>query len=246
MHQGAEDGEVAGQRSIIAFTAGVRREQAMTDSRHVPYLADPVEIYRESFAAIRREVDLGRFPADLHAVVLRLVHAVADPGIVADLAWTPGAAASGRAALGRGAPILADARMVAEGITAARLPAGNRVISTLNRAEVPDLAAALKTTRSAAAVELWRPDLSGAVVAIGNAPTALFHLLDLIAAGAGRPALILGFAVGFIGATEAKAALIANDLGLDFIALAGRRGGSALAAAAVNALAGSLSEGLLP
>jgi precorrin-8X/cobalt-precorrin-8 methylmutase len=218
----------------------------MTGGRRISYLADPAAIYRESFAAIRREVDLSTLPPDLHAVALRLVHAVADPDILIDLAWSPDAAASGREALQRGAPILADARMVAEGITRARLPASNPVLCLLNDPAVPVLARNLATTRSAAAVELWRPHLKGAVVAIGNAPTALFHLLDMIADGADRPAAILGFAVGFIGATEAKAALIANDLGLGFIALAGRRGGSPLASAAVNALAGPDSEGLDP
>jgi len=202
------------------------------------YLRDPDEIYRESFARIGREVDLSRFPDDLRPLALRLVHAAGEPAIARDLVWSEDAAAAGRAALAAGAPILVDAAMVEAGIIADRLPKRNRVLCRLGDRRVPALARRLGTTRSAAAVELWRPHLAGAIVAIGNAPTALFHLLELIAAGAPRPALVLGFPVGFVGAAEAKAALAENRLGLAFIALAGRRGGSALAAAAVNALAG--------
>ena len=201
------------------------------------YLRQPAAIYRRSFELIRREVDLTPLPAALHPLALRLVHAAADPAILADLRWSDGAAAAGRAALAAGAPVLADARMVADGIIGARLPDANRVICTLGDPAVPARAAAQGITRSAAAVELWQPDLAGAVVTIGNAPTALFRLLELIEGGAPRPALLLGFAVGFVGAAEAKAALIGNPWGLPYIALAGRRGGSALAAAAVNALA---------
>ncbi|MCH7539768.1 MAG: precorrin-8X methylmutase [Proteobacteria bacterium] len=199
------------------------------------YLRDPEEIYRLSLARIRREVDLTCIPADLTGLALRLVHACAMPEIVADLAFSPTAGAAGRKALKAGAPILVDANMVAQGIT--RLAAGNDVVCKVGDPEVPALARRLETTRSAAAVELWRPRLEGAVVAIGNAPTALFRLLELIAGGAGRPALILGFPLGFVGAAEAKAALAEDSHGVPFITLKGRRGGSALAAAAVNALA---------
>lgn len=203
------------------------------------YLRDPDAIYRESFDRIRREIDLSRFPEALHALVLRLVHAAGDPAIAGDLVWSEGAAAKGHDALAAGAPILVDAAMVAAGITARLLPRRNRVRCFLDDRRVPALAKRLDTTRSAAAVELWRPDLAGAVIAIGNAPTALFRLLELLAAGAPKPALVLGFPVGFVGAAEAKAALAENRLDLPFIALKGRRGGSALAAAAVNALAGA-------
>ncbi len=194
------------------------------------YLRDPDAIYRRSFALIRGEIDLTRFPRDLRPVALRLVHTTGEPSILEDLIASKGAAAAGRAALAGGARLLADVAMVAAGIT------GYRAVCTLGDRRVPALAAKLKTTRSAAAVELWRPHLQDAVVAIGNAPTALFHLLEMIADGAAKPALILGFPVGFVGAAEAKAALAANPWGIPFIALRGRRGGSALAAAAVNAL----------
>lgn len=194
------------------------------------YLRDPEAIYRRSFALIRREVDFSRLPRDLRSVGLRLVHATGEPSIVDDLVWSKGAAAAGRKALAAGADVLVDAAMVAAGITS------RPVLCLLNHRRVPGLAKRLKTTRSAAAVELWRPRLAGAVVAIGNAPTALFHLLEIIAAGAPQPALILGFPVGFVGAAEAKAALAQNPWGIPFIALSGRRGGSPLAAAAVNAL----------
>jgi precorrin-8X/cobalt-precorrin-8 methylmutase len=201
------------------------------------YLRDPDEIYRESERRIAANVDLSRFPADMHPLVRRLVHAAAEPAIAEDLVWSEGAFAAGRAALLAGAPVLVDAKMVAAGIIARHLPAENPVRCCLSDKRVAGIARRLGTTRSAAAVELWRPLLEGSVVAIGNAPTALFHLLEMIAAGAPRPALVLGFPVGFVGAAEAKAALAANRLSLAFIALGGRRGGSALAAAAVNALA---------
>jgi len=210
------------------------------------YLRDPDEIYAESFRMIRAETDLSGVPADLEALVLRLVHASGMPDIVADLAWSAGAAgatsatgagAAGRAALAAGAPILCDVGMVARGVIRARLPAANPVICTLDDPEVPARARAAGITRSAAAVELWPGRLAGAVVAIGNAPTALFRLLELLAAEPSvRPALVLGFPVGFVGAVESKAALAASDL--PFVTLHGRRGGSAMAAAAVNALAG--------
>jgi precorrin-8X/cobalt-precorrin-8 methylmutase len=196
------------------------------------YLRDPEAIYRRSFALIRREVDLTRLPRELRPVALRLVHTTGEPLLIDDLVASEGAAAAGRKALKAGADVLVDATMVAAGITK------RRVICTLNDRRVPELTKRLDTTRSAAAVELWRSRLDGAVVAIGNAPTALFHLLEMIAAGAPKPALVLGFPVGFVGAAEAKTALVQNPWGIPFIALTGRRGGSALAAAAVNALIG--------
>ncbi|MCA8220689.1 precorrin-8X methylmutase [Burkholderia sp. BC1] len=203
----------------------------------IDYLRDGQEIYRQSFATIRAEADLSRIPPDLEKLAVRVIHACGMVDVVYDLRFSEGAGAAGRAALAAGAPILCDARMVAEGITRARLPAGNRVLCTLNAPEVPDLARQLGNTRSAAALELWRPHLAGSIVAIGNAPTALFHLLDMIDAGAPRPALILGFPVGFIGAAESKALLTDDSRGVPYVALLGRRGGSAMAAAAVNALA---------
>src|SRR5713101_2228998 len=196
------------------------------------YLRDPDAIYRESFARIRGEADLSALPDSLHKLALRLAHAVGDAGILRDLVCSEGAVAAGRAALAAGAPILTDAAMVKAGIITRRLPRRNRVLCLIGDKRVPALARRLATTRSAASVELWRPHLAGAIVAIGNAPTALFHLLEMIAAGAPKPALVLGFPVGFVGAAEAKAALAENALGLPFVALAGRRGGSALAAAA--------------
>jgi len=215
--------------------------QRGSEAEHMAYsyLRNPDDIYLESFARIRAEVDLSRFPLELQPVALRLVHAAGEPALAQDLVWSDGAAAAGRAALAAGASIVVDAAMVRAGITARLLPRGNPVLCFLDDRRVAGLAKRLGTTRSAAAVELWRPVLAGAVIAIGNAPTALFHLLELIAAGAPRPALVLGFPVGFVGAAEAKAALAANPFGLPFIALVGRRGGSALAAAAVNALAGA-------
>jgi precorrin-8X/cobalt-precorrin-8 methylmutase len=201
------------------------------------YIRDGQEIYRQSFATIRAEANLAAIPADLEKLAVRVIHACGMTDAIDDLRFSPGAGAAGRAALAAGAPVLCDARMVAEGITRARLPARNRVISTLGDPSVPGRARALGNTRSAAAVDLWLPDLSGSVVAIGNAPTALFHLLDLLDAGAPKPALVLGFPVGFIGAAESKAMLAADSRGVPFVALQGRRGGSAMAAAAVNALA---------
>ena len=201
------------------------------------YIRDGQAIYRASFATIRAEANLSAIPADLEKLAVRVIHACGMTDVVDDLVFSPGAGTAGRSALGQGAPILCDARMVAEGITRARLPANNRVICTLNDPSVPERARALGNTRSAAALELWRPDLEGSVVVIGNAPTALFHLLDMLDAGAPKPALILGFPVGFIGAAESKALLAADSRGVPFVALRGRRGGSAMAAAAVNALA---------
>jgi precorrin-8X/cobalt-precorrin-8 methylmutase len=201
------------------------------------YLRDPEAIYRRSFALVREEADLSRFSATLHPLSIRLAHAAGDVAILDNLAWSRGAATIAHRALAAGASVLVDSAMVAAGIARDRLPAANAVVWTVDDPEVPGMAANLATTRSAAAVELWRPHLAGAVVAIGNAPTALFHLLEMLAAGADRPAVILGFPVGFVGAAEAKEALISFGKGLPYVTLRGRRGGSALAAAAVNALA---------
>jgi precorrin-8X/cobalt-precorrin-8 methylmutase len=204
------------------------------------YLRDGQAIYRESFATIRAEADLSRIPADLEKLAVRVIHACGMVDIVDDLRFSAGAGTAGRAALAHGAPILCDARMVANGITLARLPAANAVICTLDDPAVPALASETGNTRSAAALELWRPHLAGSIVAIGNAPTALFRLLEMLDAGAPRPALILGFPVGFVGAAESKAMLAADSRGVPFVAVAGRRGGSAMVAAAVNALASEI------
>jgi precorrin-8X/cobalt-precorrin-8 methylmutase len=201
------------------------------------YIRDGNEIYQKSFAIIRSEATLNILPPDLETIAVRLIHACGMTNIIDDLAYSPHAAGSGRAALAQGAPILCDAQMVAHGITRDRLPANNPVICTLRESDVPAIAQKLQTTRSAAALELWRSHLQGAVVAIGNAPTALFRLLELLDEGAPKPALILGFPVGFVGAAESKAALAQNSRGVPFLTLHGRRGGSAMAAAAVNALA---------
>ena len=201
------------------------------------YIRDGQDIYRRSFATIRAEADLSAIPPDLEKLAVRVIHACGMTDIVQDLAFSAGAGQAGRAALAAGAPVLCDARMVAEGITRARLPAQNPVLCTLNDAQTPALAQQLGNTRSAAALELWRPHLAGSVVVIGNAPTALFYLLEMLDEGAPKPALILGFPVGFIGAAESKAALAADSRGVPFVVVQGRRGGSAMAAAAVNALA---------
>jgi precorrin-8X/cobalt-precorrin-8 methylmutase len=203
----------------------------------IDYIRDGQEIYRQSFATIRAEADLGAIPADLEKLAVRLIHACGMVDVVQDLRFSPGAGTAGRAALAKGAPILCDARMVAEGITRARLPAHNPVICTLNEADVPQLARDLGNTRSAAALEHWREHLEGSVVVIGNAPTALFYLLEMLDAGAPKPALILGMPVGFIGAAESKDMLAADSRGVPYLIVRGRRGGSAMAAAAVNALA---------
>ena len=205
------------------------------------YLRLPEAIYRRSFATARAEANLDGLPPDLAEVAVRLVHACAMPDIVGDLAWGGDVVARGRAALDAGAPVIVDANMVDEGVIRARLPAANEIICTLGEPSVKARAAEAGTTRSAAAVELWPPRLAGAVVAIGNAPTALFRLLELLADGAPRPAAILAFPVGFVGAAESKDALIGDGAGLTYLTLRGRRGGSALAAAAVNALGGGLS-----
>jgi precorrin-8X/cobalt-precorrin-8 methylmutase len=200
------------------------------------YLRDPDAISRESFAIIRREAALAHLPADVAGIAVRLIHACGMIDIVDDLAFAPEAAARARAALAEGAAILCDSAMVAAGIMRAKLPARNEIVCTLGDARVPGLARALKTTRSAAAVELWAERLAGAVVAVGNAPTALFHLLEKLEREPQRPAAIFAFPVGFVGAAESKQALIDARLGVPFLTLKGRRGGSALAAAAVNAL----------
>jgi precorrin-8X/cobalt-precorrin-8 methylmutase len=206
--------------------------QARLDRRYA-YIRDPAEISRRSFALIREETDLARFPRQMEPLALRMAHAAGDSTILGDLIWSKGAVAAGRKALAAGAPILVDSAMVAAGITIHQ----SRIVCTLRDPETAQLAAADRTTRSAAAVDRWLSHLQDAVVAIGNAPTALFRLLELLAQGAPKPALVLGFPVGFVGAAEAKAALADFGHGLEFITLRGRRGGSALAAAAVNALA---------
>ncbi|CAH2601129.1 Precorrin-8X methylmutase [Rhodovastum atsumiense] len=203
----------------------------------IEYRRDAADIYARSFAIIRAEADLSRIPADLEKLAVRVAHACGMPDVIDDLVFSPGAGAAGRAALAAGAPVLCDCRMVEMGITRSRLPANNDVICTLNDPAVPELARQIDNTRSAAAVDLWRPRLAGAVVAIGNAPTALFRLLELLDAGAPRPALILGFPVGFVGAAESKAALAEDSRGVPFVVVRGRRGGSAMVGAAVNALA---------
>ncbi|QBS39681.1 precorrin-8X methylmutase [Nocardia sp. CS682] len=207
----------------------------MSDLR-ASYLTDGAEIYRRSFAMIRAEADLDRFPPEVAQVVVRMIHGCGQVDLAGDVAFSPGVVASARAALRAGAPILCDANMVASGVTRKRLPADNAVICTLTDPRVPELAARMGNTRSAAALELWRAHLDGAVVAIGNAPTALFHLLDLLDAGAPRPAAIIGIPVGFIGAAESKDALI--EFGdIEYLTVRGRRGGSAITASALNAIA---------
>jgi len=201
------------------------------------YISDGTEIYRQSFATIRAETDLSRFPEDVARVAVRMIHACGMTDLVEDIGHSDAVVRSARAALLSGAPILCDAQMVASGITLGRLPADNEVICSLRDPAVPDLAAQLGNTRSAAALELWRDRLEGSVVAIGNAPTALFHLLDMIDAGAGRPAAIIGIPVGFIGAAESKQALAEHGKGLEYLIVRGRRGGSAVTAAAINAIA---------
>ena len=200
------------------------------------YIRDGAEIYRRSFATIRAEADLAALPPDVAQVAVRMIHACGQVDLVDDIGFSPDVVAVGRKALRDGAPILCDAEMVASGVTRSRLPAGNDVVCTLRDPGVPELTKRLGTTRSAAALELWRDRLDGAVVAIGNAPTALFHLLDMIDAGAPRPAAVIGIPVGFIGAAESKAALAARP-DLEHLVVRGRRGGSAITAAAVNALA---------
>lgn len=203
----------------------------------IDYIREGAEIYRRSFATIRAEADLDGLPRDVSGVAVRMIHACGMVDLVDDLAYSPGVVAAGRAALRAGAPVLCDAAMVASGVTRRRLPADNDVVCTLSDERVPGLAEELGTTRSAAAMELWRDRLDGAVVAIGNAPTSLFRLLELVEQGAGTPAAVLGIPVGFIGAVESKQALVEHPSGLEHLVVHGRRGGSAMTVAAINAIA---------
>ncbi|MCX4696242.1 precorrin-8X methylmutase [Streptomyces sp. NBC_01408] len=203
------------------------------------YEKDGAAIYRQSFATIRAEADLSRLPASVAQVAVRMIHACGMTDLPQDLGYTPEVVLRARAALEAGAPVLCDVQMVASGVTRKRLPADNDVICTLSDPAVPELAAKMGTTRSAAALEVWRDRglLEGSVIAVGNAPTALFRLLEMIEEGAPRPAAVIGVPVGFIGAAESKDALAAHPSGLDHLIVRGRRGGSAIAAAAVNAIA---------
>lgn len=200
------------------------------------YISDGAEIYRKSFAIIREEAELGRFKGLAEKVAVRMIHASGMVDLASDIVMSDGFAAKGHAALVDGAPILCDAKMIAQGITRSRLPANNDIICTLDDPAVPGLAEKMQTTRSAAALELWRPHLAGAVVAIGNAPTALFRLLEMLDEGAPLPAAIIGIPVGFVGAAESKDAL-AEDGRCAYLIVKGRKGGSAMTVAAINALA---------
>ncbi|GAA0780055.1 precorrin-8X methylmutase [Roseibium denhamense] len=206
------------------------------------YEKDPAAIYRQSFSIVRAEADLSALPSALHPVAIRLIHACGMIDVPQDLVWSGDLADAARSAFARSAPVFCDVEMVAHGLIRSRLPIGSNVVCSLNDPRVPDIAQRLGTTRSAAAIDLWADQLEGAVVAIGNAPTALFHLLENIAAGGPKPGLILGFPVGFVGAAESKEALIANPFDIPFLTIRGRRGGSAMAAAAVNGLAAGLPE----
>ena len=206
--------------------------------RAFDYLRDPDEIYRRSFEIVRAETDLSRLPSELHDVASRIVHACGMPDVVADLDWRGDPAAAGRAALAGSRPVLADCRMITCGLIRKKLPAGNAVRCFLDQPGIAERARRGATTRSATAVDLWRPHLEGAVVVIGNAPTALFRLLEVLDEGAPRPAVILAFPVGFVGAAESKRVLAEAPDPPPFLTLHGRRGGSAIAAAAVNAIAG--------
>ncbi|MCT2264880.1 precorrin-8X methylmutase [Dietzia cinnamea] len=214
---------------------------ALRPPRRYDYVDDGPAIYVDSFATIRRESDLSRVPADAERLAVRMIHGTGQTDLTADLEIHPRLVSAARAALNAGAPILCDAHMVASGVTRARLPRDNDVVCTLSEPGVRDLAAQMDTTRSAAALSLWGDRLDGAVVAVGNAPTALFHLLEMLLDGAPRPAAVVGCPVGFIGAAESKAALasFASDHGIDipFVTVHGRRGGSAMTASALNALA---------
>jgi precorrin-8X/cobalt-precorrin-8 methylmutase len=201
------------------------------------YLRDGAEIYRQSFATIRAEADLDGLEPILSRTVVRMIHACGMVDLADDVEASDGFGAEASAALQAGAPVLCDTRMVASGVTRGRLPADNNVVCTLDDPPVPDLAAELATTRTAAAMELWRQRLGGSLVVVGNAPTALFRVLELVSEGAPRPAAVIGVPVGFVGAAESKEALAANPDDLDYLIVRGRRGGSAIAAAAVNALA---------
>jgi precorrin-8X/cobalt-precorrin-8 methylmutase len=200
------------------------------------YLRDPNAIYARSFATIRAEADLSRLPATAHGIAIRVIHACGMTDIARDLRITPDFAAAALAALRAGKPLIVDSEMVRHGIIARQLPRGVEIICTLNDPRAREIGMPRQTTRSAAAVELWAPQLAGAVVVIGNAPTALFALLEAIDAGAGKPAAMVGFPVGFVGAMESKDELIRNPRGIPYATLPGRRGGSAMAAAVINAL----------
>lgn len=201
------------------------------------YMRDGAEIYRSSFATIREEADLDGLDPVLERVVVRMIHACGMVDLAADVAASPDFGPRAQSALRGGAPILCDTSMVAAGVTRSRLPAANEVICTLSDPSVPELAARLQTTRTAAALELWRERLAGALVVVGNAPTALFRLLEIVEEGAGRPAAVIGVPVGFVGAAESKLALAEQAAALEHVVVHGRRGGSAMAVAAVNALA---------
>jgi precorrin-8X/cobalt-precorrin-8 methylmutase len=221
---------------MVVPSTTMTNERAVSASMPRDYVKDPAEIYRLSFATIEAEARLDKLPAPLQAVARRMIHACGMTDLVDDLAWNGDPVATARLALQDGAPILADAQMVASGIIRARFPK-TEIVCLIAEDRVAETANRLRTTRSAAAIELWRDRLQGAIVAIGNAPTALFHLLDMIEAGGPRPATIFGFPVGFVGAAESKQALIEADVGIPYLTLRGRRGGSAIAAAAINALA---------
>ncbi|MEM7547237.1 MAG: precorrin-8X methylmutase [Pseudomonadota bacterium] len=233
-----EEAAILGMRQTDAMKDAVESDKATP--RPLRYERDPAAIYAASFATVRAEAKLDHLPDDLQDVAIRLVHSCGMTDVPNRLAWSEDVVASARAALSGGAPILCDCEMVKSGIIQRFLPEGVRTIATLNEETVPARAKIIGNTRSAAAVELWRDHLAGAVVVIGNAPTALFHLLELIDGGAAKPAAILGFPVGFIGAAESKAELAARPRGVPFLTLRGRRGGSAMASAALNAIAGGL------
>jgi precorrin-8X/cobalt-precorrin-8 methylmutase len=234
MREDQETGMSASQNALRQ--TGSEPAAAHESPSRYDYIRDGGAIYARSFAMIRAESDLGRWSGAAERVVVRMIHACGMTDLPADVEMAPGFAEAGVAALKAGAPILCDVRMVADGVTRARLPADNRVICTLGDPRVPDLAQSLGTTRSAAAMELWREHLPGSVVAVGNAPTALFRLLELLDAGVAPPAAVIGIPVGFVGAAESKEAL-ARDGRVPFVVVHGRRGGSAMTAAAVNALA---------
>lgn len=205
------------------------------------YIRDPAKIYAGSFATVRCEATLDGLSPAMEQVAMRLIHSCGMVNVVDDLAFSGGAAETGAHALAAGAPVFCDVEMVRSGIIPRLMPAKNQIICTLNDERTPDLAKSMANTRSAAAVEFWRGRMAGSVVAIGNAPTALFHLLDIVATTGEKPALVVGIPVGFVGAVESKEALAQNDFGVPYITVHGRRGGSAMASAVVNALAGGLS-----
>lgn len=216
---------------------GVEDTRAPGTVRVDDYIRSGSEIYRRSFATIRSEARLDVLPADVARVAVRMIHACGMVDLVDDIAFSDGVVQQARTALRAGAPILCDAAMVAAGVTRKRLPADNQVLCTLSDSRVPSLAEQLDTTRSAAALDLWGERLDGAVVAVGNAPTALYRLLEMLEAGAPRPAAVLGIPVGFIGAVESKQTLVHHSSGIPYLVVHGRRGGSAMAVAALNAIA---------